>query len=121
MRAEVSPNDRANTIGSFLGRNVNPITSRRLITDESNRYDKVAIGYNRHTVQHNIKEFVRGDIQVNTLESFWSHVKRSTKGTHKVISKKYLQTYLDGFVFHYNNRHNDNDRFSALTSMLLRA
>jgi len=119
MRAEVSPNDRAKTISSFLDRNINPITSKRLITDESNRYDKVAIGYNRHTVQHNIKEFVRDDIHVNTLESFWSHVKRSTKGTHKVISKKYLQTYLDGFVFHYNNRHNDRERFLHLIGVLL--
>ncbi len=119
MKAEVSPNDRSKTIGSFLERNVNPVLNKRLLTDESNRYDKVAIGYNRHMVKHVAKEFVRHDIHVNTLEAFWSHVKRSTKGTHKVISKKYLQTYLDGFVFHYNNRHNDRQRFLTLLGALL--
>lgn len=41
------------------------------------------------------------------------------KGTHKVVSKKYLQNYLDGFVFHYDNRHNDKTRFSALLGTVL--
>lgn len=64
---------------------------------------------------------LRGDVHVNSVERFWSHVKNSIKGTHKVISKQYLQSYLDGFVFHYNNRHNDRDRFSSLIYTLLRA
>lgn len=120
MRAEVSPNVRAKSIGSFLDRNINPITSR-LLTDSSDRYDKVARGYRREKVNHSIKEFVRGDIHVNNVESFWSHIKRSIKGTHKSVSKKHLQSYVDGFVFHYNNRHSDNERFSALLGALLPA
>lgn len=120
MRAEVTPNGKAKTIGSFLDKNVNPITSR-LLTDSSDRYDRVARRYNRHSVNHSSGEYVRDDIHTNNIESFWSHVKRSVKGTHKVISKKYLPSYLDGFVWHYNNRHNDNERFSALLGALLPA
>lgn len=67
------------------------------------------------------KEYVRGDIHVNNVESFWSHIKRSIKGTHKSVSKKYLQSYLDGFVWHRNNRYNDKARFVALLGILVHA
>ena len=120
IRALVSPNAKAHTIGGFLQENIEQ-RGTRLLTDESNRYASVAIGYDRHTVKHKIHEYARGYVHVNGIEGFWGHIKRSVQGTHKVISKKYLPFYLDGFVFHYNNRRNDNDRFSALLGALLRA
>jgi hypothetical protein len=49
-----------------------------------------------------------------------STLKRSIKGTHKNVSPAYLQSYLDGFVFHANNRDSDSQRFSALLGALLR-
>ena len=71
-------------------------------------------------VDHHKGEYVRGDIHINNVEAFWSHIKRSIKGTHKVVSKKHLQSYLDGFVFHYNQRKGtDAQRFSALLGALL--
>ena len=120
IRAKVVPDASSQAHGDFLRENINP-KNTRLMTDQSNRYNLVATGYARYAVSHKHHEFARGDIHVNTIETFWSHVKRSIKGTHKVISKKYLQTYLDGFVFHYNNRHSDKERFSALLGALLRA
>jgi hypothetical protein len=120
LRAKVSPHTKATAIGRFLNENVNPITTR-LFTDESNRYDRVAIGYDRHSVNHKSKEYVRGLAHINRIESFWSHFKRSVKGTHKVISKKHLQSYVDSFVFHYNKRHSDKERFSSLLGVLLLA
>ncbi len=120
MKAEVTPNAQANTIGGFLEKHIEP-KGTRLMTDKSDRYDRVALGYDRHAVDHHRKEFTRGDVHINNIETFWSHIKRSIKGTHKVISKKHLQSYLDGFVFHYNNRHNDSERFASLLGMILRA
>lgn len=119
MKAEVTPNATAKTIGEFLDKNVNP-DDTRLITDDSNRYMNVALGYDRYVVRHGHGEYVRGDIHVNHIETFWSHLKRSIKGTHKVISKKHLQAYLDGFVFHYNNRHSDKERFGTLLALLVK-
>lgn len=119
MKAEVTPNATAKTIGEFLDKNVNPHDTR-LITDDSNRYMNVALGYDRYVVRHGHGEYVRGDIHVNHIETFWSHLKRSIKGTHKVISKKHLQAYLDGFVFHYNNRHSDKERFGILLALLVK-
>ena len=120
IRALVVPDSTANTHGEFLANNVDTAHTR-LLTDKTNRLNKVAQAYERHTVDHSKREYARGDVHVNHIETFWSHVKRSIKGTHKVISKDYFQTYLDGFVFHYNNRYSDKARFSCLLDTLLHA
>lgn len=108
----------ANSIGAFLEDNVQE-QNTVLMTDDSNRYDKVAVGYDRLTVNHSQKQFASKGVHVNRIETFWAHVKRSIKGTHKVISKKHLQAYLDGFAFHYNNRHNDKQRFASLLGAIV--
>ena len=53
------------------------------------------------------------------VDWFWSQVKGSLRGTHKSVSPKYLQSYLDGFVFQYNNAGNDRARFFALLDTVL--
>lgn len=118
MHAEVTKNSSAQTASSFLLRHVHP-EGTRLLTDKNNRYKNAAGEYTRESVNHSMKEYVRGDVHTNNIESFWSHIKRSIKGTHKAISKKYLQAYVDGFVWHYNNRRNDRKRFDALLGALL--
>lgn len=94
-----------------------------LLTDSSNRYGLAvqAQGLKRTTVNHSKKEYVKGNAHVNSVEWFWSHVKKSLKGTFKSVSKEQLQSYLDVFVWHYNNRHNDRQRFEALLGILLPA
>ena len=55
----------------------------------------------------------------DVVDAFWSHIKRSITGTHKVVSKKHLQEYLDAFVFHRNNGGNDKQRFFSLLETVL--
>jgi len=118
IKASVIASSTAKEQGDFLAAAVEQVGTR-LMTDKTNRLDKVAYGYDRYMVDHHLGEYVRGDVYVNTIEGFWSHVKRSIKGTHKVVSKKHLQEYLDGFVFHYNNRHSDKERFAVLLGSVL--
>jgi transposase len=47
---------------------------------------------------------VTGDVHTNTIEGFWSLVKRGISGTYHGVSTKHLQSYLDEYVFRYNNR-----------------
>jgi len=89
------------------------------MTDKTNRLDKVALGFNRLTVDHSKGEYARGDVYANTIDAFWSHIKRSITGTHKVVSKKHLQEYLDAFVFHRNNGDSDKQRFFALLQIVM--
>jgi len=120
IKAEIVKDNSAETHKEFIDKNI-ARGETRLMTDKSQNYIKATIGINRQSVDHGKREFARGDVHINRIETFWSHVKRSLKGTHKVISKQHLQSYLDGFVFHYNNRYNDKERFSSLVYTLLRA
>lgn len=119
VRAEVTKDATAQAHKNFVWKNVST-KNTRLLTDKANRFDKIALPYDRHAVDHHRGEYVRGDVHVNNAENFWSHVKNSIRGTHKKVSPKYLQSYLDGFVFHYNNAGTDKERFFALLDTVLR-
>ncbi len=117
-RVKQVPNLKARTIMNFVHENITP-ENTSMYTDGSNRYVNLMLEYTRFSVDHGKKEYVRGPVHINHVENFWSHVKRSIKGTHKMVSRKYLQTYLDAFAFHYNHR-NDRERFGALLSAVVR-
>ncbi len=61
-------------------------------------------GYTHTTVNHSKLEYVRGATHTNTIEGYWSQLKRSIDGTYHSVSPKYLQAYLDEFSFRYNLR-----------------
>jgi transposase-like protein len=61
-------------------------------------------GYSHTTVNHSKLEYVRGTAHTNTIEGFWSQLKRSIDGTYHAVSPKYLQLYLNEFTFRYNFR-----------------
>jgi transposase len=75
-------------------------------SDEWRGYSKLsAYGFRHGSVNHSAKEWVRGPHHTNGLEGFWSMLKRSIRGTHIHVSRKYLQKYLCEFEFRYNLRH----------------
>lgn len=119
-RAEIVPDSTSKTMTEFIKRNVQSKTTS-VLTDGSKAYLKSDKTHDRYSVDHHKGEYVRGDIHVNTVETFFAHLKRSIKGTFKSISRQCLQSYLDAFVFHYNNRRSDKERFSLLLEMLLRS
>lgn len=96
-------------------------TGSRLFTDKHRSFDRMKALYRLKNVNHSSQEYVRGNVHVNTVESFWSHVKRSVAGTHKRVSTQHLQSYLDAFAFHYNNRYSDKERFLSLLDIVLHA
>jgi transposase-like protein len=54
---------------------------------------------------------VRGEVHTNSVESFWSLLKRGVLGTYHNVSKKYLPLYLAEFQYRFNN--GDNKTFSS--------
>lgn len=74
-------------------------------SDEYGAYRKLkGYGYSHTTVNHSKLEYVRGVSHTNTIEGFWSQLKRSVDGTYHAVSPKYLQSYLNEFTFRYNYR-----------------
>lgn len=95
-------------------------------TDEYQSYRPLARnGYEHKTIRHNDHVYVNGDVHTQTIEGFWSQVKRSISGTHHWCSAKHLQGYLNEYVFRYNNRERDDEdgteRPALFALLILRA
>ena len=59
------------------------------------------------------KVYVMGNVHTNTIEGFWSLVKRGIGGVYHQVSQKYLQSYLNEYSFRYNRRDQGNLIFNA--------
>ena len=62
--------------------------------------------YPHQVIKHTQGEYVVGAVHTNTIEGFWSILKRGVVGTYHKVSKKYLPLYVAEFQFRYNNREN---------------
>jgi len=101
-----------NTLAKFVERTVDQRV-KLLATDEWPGYNQMSdYGYRHNVVVHARGEYVRGVCHTNTIEGFWSLLKRGVLGTYHNVSRKYLPLYLNEFVFRYNNRKNA-DMFGA--------
>ena len=83
-----------------------------LATDEHSGYRRLRDEYPHAAVRHRMGNYVVGAVHTNTLEGFWSILKRGVVGTYHKVSAKYLPLYVAEFEFRYNNREND-DIFGA--------
>lgn len=62
-------------------------------------------GFTEHeTVNHEAGEYVRGEIHTNTVEGYFSIVKRGLTGVYQHVAVKHLWRYLGEFDFRYNHR-----------------
>ena len=62
------------------------------------------MGYHHRRIAHKSGIYVQGDVHTNTIEGFWSLIKRGIGGVHHAVSQKFLQNYLDEYAFRYNRR-----------------
>ena len=69
-------------------------------------YSKLDASFPHGVVDHSIGQYVVGAVHTQTIEGFWSLVKRGMVGTFHKVSKKYLPLYVAEFQFRYNNRIN---------------
>ena len=74
-------------------------------TDQAPVYTEIGTGFASHeTVNHSIKEYVRGDAHTNTVEGYFSIFKRGIYGVYHHVSEQHLKRYLCEFDFRYNER-----------------
>lgn len=101
--AKVTVDTKRKTLMPIIKEHVKLETT--MMTDEYLPYQSlIKEGYKHKTVNHGAKEYVRGIVHVNSMEGFWSQMKRSINGTHHAVSPKHLQHYVDEFSWKYNYR-----------------
>jgi transposase-like protein len=90
-----------------------------LVTDDAGQYRLIGPEFASHeVVNHGANEYVRGDAHTNTIEGYFSILKRGIVGTYHHVSQQHLKRYLAEFDFRYNERSalgvNDTTRASKL-------
>ena len=75
------------------------------MTDGEGQYRLVAPMFKSHeVVNHGIGEYVRGDMTTNTVEGYFSILKRGITGDYHHVSRQHLKRYVAEYDFRYNNR-----------------
>ena len=86
-----------------------------VFTDDAAAFHKLERqGFNHARINHSQGVYVYGNIHTNTIEGFWSLVKRGLGGVYHSVSKKYLQSYLNEYSFRYNRRESGNLIFASI-------
>ena len=105
---KVTDNTKSSTILPLIIRNVE--RSARLITDAATCYNLVGRMYDHHPIKHMFpgspeKNYITvGHKHTNSVEGFFSHLKRTIAGTHIRVSVQHLQAYADECAFRYTHR-----------------
>jgi hypothetical protein len=112
--ARVIESASKDVLARFIGEAVSDRVSL-ICTDQAPAYVHLSGKYFHRSVDHSADQYVVGAVHTQTIEGFWSLVKRGMVGTFHKVSAKYLPLYVAEFQWRYNNRHND-DIFGAAIS-----
>jgi transposase-like protein len=97
------PNVTSQILRPLIGRHAH--RDSRFMTDESNIYTGIGWNFASHgTVKHEAKEYVRGEVYTNTIEGYFSMLKRGIYGVYQHVSEAHLHRYLNEFDFRYSYR-----------------
>jgi ISXO2-like transposase domain/Transposase zinc-ribbon domain len=109
--ARVIANTSAETFNAFVRQAVSEKVSL-IATDEHASYGDLHKTFPHKFVRHSAKQYVDGVVNTQTIDGFWSLLKRGIMGSFHKVSRKYLPLYVAEFEFRYNNRNNP-DIFGA--------
>jgi transposase-like protein len=96
------PDATAKTLSREI--NLHVLPSSMVYTDMHPSYQRTGQRYTHGRVNHTAKVWVDGDVHTQTIEGFWSLVKRGINGVYHSVSAKWLQSYLDEYAWRYNHR-----------------
>lgn len=117
--SKVVTNTKRSTVMPLIAKNVAQKTV--IYTDEYPVYDCVGkMGFAHETVIHGDGMYVNGNAHTNTIEGFWSLVKRGISGVYHAVSPKYLQSYLNEYQFRYNHRLEECPMFLTVLNQIQR-
>lgn len=100
--AQVVPNAKAETLLPIIDERVRKGST--IITDGLASYNGLSKNYIHKVIPHSEKIYAVDGFHTNSIEGFWSHLKRGIIGIYHMVSKKHLPKYCKEFVFRYNTR-----------------
>src|SRR6266581_3634212 len=118
VRTIVVPNRKKQTLQEEIKNHVE--AGAALYSDDLRSYDGLAGQYAHKVIDHAVA-YVDGVVHTNTLENFWSLLKRGLHGTYVSVEPFHLFRYLDEQAFRYNNRKplDNAGRFSLVVSQIV--
>ena len=116
VRAGPIPNVKRSTVAPIISLNI--VAGSTVSTDELRTYNHLRHEFDHGRVNHSEDEYVNGIHHVNTIEGYWSQLKRGIKGTHIHVSPKHLSKYVSEFSFRYNMRKTPEIMFDRLVFSL---
>ena len=103
IRAGKVQNVSGKTLKGIIRNNVT--SDSRIMTDNFRAYEGLEEEFASHeTVDHGTGEYVRDDVHTNTVEGWFSLLKRGITGTFHHVSEQHLDRYVNEFAYRYNNR-----------------
>src|SRR5207249_6443982 len=110
----------ANSGGPLLRETVSThvIPESMLFTDDYRGYLTLDRKYRHRRINHSARIYVSGNVHTQTIEGFFGLTKNGIRGVYHSVSKKWLQGYLNEYVWRYNHR---DDRAAMFQRLLVRA
>jgi transposase-like protein len=96
---------RSTHVASVTAANLRPILVEQidgasfLCTDDAGQYRHMGRDFRHETVNHGAEEYVRGGVHTNTVEGYFSILKRGIIGTYHHVSQQHLKRYLASSIF----------------------
>ena len=117
VSASVVPNIQSKTLLPMIIEKTSPDAT--IFTDEMPSYNRLSrMGYNHQVIPHYAKVYVIGNIHTNTIDGFWSLVKRGISGVYHHVSPELLQTYINEYSFRYNHRKDETPMFQTFLNRI---
>jgi len=112
VRAFVAADVKSDTLRGLIKEHVLPKST--VFTDTFRSYNGLdARGYTHERINHSEGVYVVGEVHTNTIEGFWSLIKRGIGGVYHSVGRHYLQTYLNEYSFRYNRRFDEQPMFTS--------
>jgi len=110
-------NTKRKTLYPIIEQNVSK--DSKVNTDEFPVYERLKdFGFEHSVINHSLEQYCINETSTNTIEGFFSQLKRTIRGTHIHVSAEYLQNYINECAFRYNNRKSDSPMFEVAINNL---
>lgn len=120
IRASVIPNSRGHVLTAKVQEYVMPATM--VYTDDFQAYKQLGRkGYQHRRINHSARIYVDGDVHTQTIEGFFGLFKNGVRGAYHAVSRKWLQGYLNEYVWRYNRRDSGRSMFHDLLAQAVRS